>query len=263
MKIITDSGSLYSPEEGKKIGIEVLPLHVIADKKSYKEFVDIPTSSQPPIGETLELFEKYADEEVLVINMADGLSGTYQSTMAAKQSMEHNENIHVINSMTLCGPQKYLVDKAIQLKEKGLAIENIMKEIHKSIASEQSFLIPQDFDFLKRGGRLTPLAATIGGMLKIIPVMTKTKDGKRLEKFTMKKTLKGAIKEIIKYFQTMEVNENYRIYVSHAGVLEQAEAVIEQIQKCFEKVKIELLELSPAFIAQGGPGCIAIQAIRM
>ena len=61
----------------------------------------------------------------------------------------------------------------------------------------------------------------------------------------------------------MEVNENYRIYVSHAGVLEQAEAVIEQIQKCFEKVKIELLELSPAFIAQGGPGCIAIQAIRM
>ena len=138
-----------------------------------------------------------------------------------------------------------------------------MKEIHKSIASEQSFLIPQDFDFLKRGGRLTPLAATIGGMLKIIPVMTKTKDGKRLEKFTMKKTLKGAIKEIIKYFQTMEVNENYRIYVSHAGVLEQAEAVIEQIQKCFEKVKIELLELSPAFIAQGGPGCIAIQAIRM
>ena len=277
MKIITDSGSLYSPEEGKKIGIEVLPLHVIANKKSYKEFVDIqshefleivkaghiPTSSQPPIGETLELFEKYADEEVLVINMADGLSGTYQSTMAAKQSMEHNENIHVINSMTLCGPQKYLVDKAIQLKEKGLAIENIMKEIHKSIASEQSFLIPQDFDFLKRGGRLTPLAATIGGMLKIIPVMTKTKDGKRLEKFTMKKTLKGAIKEIIKYFQTMEVNENYRIYVSHAGVLEQAEAAIEQIQKCFEKVKIELLELSPAFIAQGGPGCIAIQAIRM
>lgn len=277
MKIITDSGSLYSPEEGKKIGIEVLPLYVIADKKSYKEFVDIqshefleivkaghiPSSSQPPIGETMEMFEKYSDEELLVINMADGLSGTYQSTMAAKQSMEHNENIHVINSMTLCGPQKYLVEKAVKLREKGMAIENIMKEIHKSIASEQSFLIPQDFDFLKRGGRLTPLAATVGGMLKIIPVMIKTKDGKRLEKFTMKKTLKGAIKEIIKNFQTMEVNENYKIYVSHAGVVEQAEAVIEQIQKCFEKVKIELLELSPAFIAQGGPGCIAIQAIRM
>lgn len=277
MKIITDSGSLFSPEQGQKLGIEVLPLHVILDKKSYKEYVDIqsdeflemvkaggiPSSSQPPIGETIEVFEKYPDEELLVINMADGLSGTYQSTVAAKQSVENADHIHVINSMTLCGPQKYLVEKAIKLKEQGLAIENIMKEIHKSIASERSFLIPQDFEFLKRGGRLTPLAATLGGMLKIIPVMMKTRDGKRLEKFTMKKTLKGAIKEIIKDFQSMEVNEEYKIYVSHAGVLEQAQAVKEQIQKSFEKVKIELLDLSPAFITQGGPGCIAIQTIRM
>lgn len=277
MRIITDSGSLFTPEQGEKLGIDVLPLHVIINKKSYKEFVDIqseeflemvkagniPSSSQPPIGETIQVFEKYLDEELLVINMADGLSGTYQSTVAAKQSVENSQNIHVINSMTLCGPQKYLVEKAIKLKEQGFAIENVMKEIHKTIASERSFLIPQDFEFLKRGGRLTPLAATVGGMLKIIPVMIKTKDGKRLEKFTMKKTLKGAIKEIIKDFQAMEVNENYKIYVSHAGVLEQAQAVKEQIQKSFEKVKIELLELSPVFITQGGPGCIAIQTIRM
>jgi len=277
MKIITDSGALYSPEQGRKLGIEVLPLHVILNKKSYKEYVDIqseeflemvkaggiPSSSQPPVGETMEVFEKYPNEELLVINMADGLSGTYQSTVAAKQNVENSQNIHVINSMTLCGPQKYLVEKAIRLKEQGLAIENIMKEIHKSIASERSFLIPQDFEFLKRGGRLTPLAATVGGMLKIIPVMMKTRDGKRLEKFTMKKTLKGAIKEIIKDFQSLEVNENYKIYVSHAGVLEQAQAVKEQIQKSFEKVKIELLDLSPVFITQGGPGCIAIQTIRM
>lgn len=277
MKIITDSGTLYSPEQGQEIGIDVLPLHVIVDKKSYKEYVDIqsdeflklvkdghiPSSSQPPIGETMEVLEKYPNEDILVISMADGLSGTYQSTVAAKQSMEHSDRIHVINSMTLCGPERCLVEKAVKLREKGLAIEHIMQEIHKCIATEKSFLIPQDFDFLKRGGRLTPLAATIGGMLKITPVMTKTKDGKRLEKFTMKKTFKGAIKEIIKEFQTMGVNEEYKIYVSHAGVLEQAQAVIEQIQKSFEKVKIELYELSPAFITQGGPGCIAVQTIKM
>lgn len=91
MKIITDSGALYSPQQGHEIGVEVLPLQVIVDKKSYSEFVDIqsdeflelvkaghiPSSSQPPIGETIEMFEKYPDEELLVINMSDGLSGTY------------------------------------------------------------------------------------------------------------------------------------------------------------------------------------------
>lgn len=276
MKIITDSGALYSPSQGAEIGIEVLPLNVIVDKKSYREFVDIqsdefiklvqkghvPSSSQPSIGETMEAFEKYADEDILVINMADGLSGTYQSTLGVKEGMDNNENIHVMNSRTLCGPQRYLVQKAVKLKEEGLSIDDIKKELHKSIASEKSFLIPQDFGFLKRGGRLTPLAATVGGMLRITPIMTTTKDAKRLEKYGMKKTFKSAIKEIIKFFQEMGVDENYMIYVTHGGVLEQAQSAVEQLATAFKNVTIELYELSPAFITQGGPGCIAIQTIR-
>lgn len=276
MKIITDSGALYSPSQGAEIGIEVLPLNVIVDKKSYREFVDIqsdefiklvqkghvPSSSQPSIGETMEAFEKYADEDILVINMADGLSGTYQSTLGVKEGMDNNENIHVMNSRTLCGPQRYLVQKAVKLKEEGLLIDDIKKELHKSIASEKSFLIPQDFGFLKRGGRLTPLAATVGGMLRITPIMTTTKDAKRLEKYGMKKTFKSAIKEIIKFFQEMGVDENYMIYVTHGGVLEQAQSAVEQLATAFKNVTIELYELSPAFITQGGPGCIAIQTIR-
>ena len=276
MKIITDTGSLYSPEEGKKIGIDVLPLNVMVDHKNYQEYVDIqssefieivkqghvPTSSQPAIGVTMEVFEKYPDEELLVINMADGLSGTYQSTLGVKESMDHPEHIHVMNSMTLCGPQRYLVEKAVRVRDEGLSLEDIKKELYKSIAGEVSFLIPQDFGFLKRGGRLTPLAATVGGMLRITPIMTKTKDAKRLEKFAMKKTFKSAIKEIIKYFQDNGINENYKIYISHAGVLEQAKSAMEQIRAVFENVAIEIYDLSPAFITQGGPGCIAIQTIR-
>ena len=194
--------------------------------------------------------------------MADGLSGTYQSTVSAKESVEHSENIHVINSMTLCGPQRYLVEKAVALREQGLDIHHIMKELHKSIACEKSFLIPQDFGFLKRGGRLTPLAATLGGMLKIIPIMTTTKDAKRLEKYAMKKTFKSAVKEIMKAFQELGVNEDFKIYVTHAGVLKQAQDVVKQLQTVFENTVIEMYDLSPAFIAQGGPGCVAVQAIR-
>ena len=276
MKIITDTGALLSPKEGEKIGVDVLPLNVIADKKSYKEYVDVtsqefldivkeghvPSSSQPSIGETMELFEKYPEEDILVINMADGLSGTYQSTVSAKESVENSENIHVINSMTLCGPQRYLVEKAVALREQGLDIHHIMKVLHKSIACEKSFLIPQDFGFLKRGGRLTPLAATLGGMLKITPIMTTTKDAKRLEKYAMKKTFKSAVKEIMKAFQELGVNEDFKIYVTHAGVLKQAQDVVKQLQTVFENTVIEMYDLSPVFIAQGGPGCIAVQAIR-
>lgn len=276
MRIVTDTGVMYSPEEGKKLGFDVLPLNVTVNGKTFREYVDIfseeyieiikeghiPMSSQPSVGTTLELFEELNGEETLVINMADGLSGTYQSTVGAKETIENNDNIHVINSMTLCGPQRYLVEKAVALRDAGKTLEEIKEEIYETMKTGKSFLIPSDFDFLKRGGRLTPLAATIGGMLKIVPVMTQTDDGRRLEKFAMKKTMKGAVKDVIADFIDRGVNENYIIYITHAGALEKAEKAAEQIKAGIPGVQIEILYLSPAFITQGGPGCVAIQCIK-
>ena len=276
MKIVTDTSTLYSPKEGKDLGIIVLPLSVTVNKQTWKEFAEIsskefvklvrdggiPTSSQPSVGETMEVFEN-EKEELLVISMADGLSGTYQSSVGARESIEDNEHIHCINSRTLCGPHRYMVNKAIKMKEEGKSFEEIKAEMLSLTEKHISFLIPSDFDFLKRGGRLTPVAATIGGLLKIVPVMTQTEDGRRLEKFAMKRTLKAAVSEICKKLEEFGVNEDYLISVSHADVEEQATEVMEWIKKKFPNTKIEILELSPAFITQGGPGCIAVQAIKL
>lgn len=275
IKIITDTSTLYNVEQGKKLDIDVLPLHVTINNKSYKEFIDIktdtfidliksghlPSTSQPSIGETIDLFESYPNEEILAICMADGLSGTYQSTVAAKQQTKHKDNIHVLNSKTLCGPHRHLVDVAIKLRKQGKPLHEIKEALHQRISSTRSFLIPQDFSFLERGGRLTPLAAKVGSMLKVIPIMCQTEDGTRLEKFGIKRTMKAAVDSIIKDFKSRGIDDSYIIYVSHAGVLKQADAIVKQIQEKFDNITISILELSPAFIGQGGPGCIAIQTI--
>lgn len=82
-KIITDSSTLYTVEEEKKLGFEALPLCVsIGDLEGrllqvdMKDFYDriekgqIPKSSQPPIGEVLELYEAYSGDEIIKIAMA-------------------------------------------------------------------------------------------------------------------------------------------------------------------------------------------------
>lgn len=276
MKIVTDTAALYTPTEGEKLGLKVFPLSVAINGKTYREFVDIgseeflkevragaiPTSSQPPVGEMIELFEE-EKEDLIVLSMADGLSGTYQSTVGARNSVKDNEHIHVLNTKTLCGPQHYLVSKALKMKEEGLDTQTIIEEMNRLIESSISFLIPSDFDFLKRGGRLTPLAATIGGMMKIIPVMIQSDDGRRIEKFAIKRTLKKGVDAIIEYLKSKEIDGEYIISISHAGVKEKAEEVMSQIQASLPDCKIELWDLSPAFITQGGPDCIAIQTIKM
>lgn len=274
VQIITDSSTLYSVEEAKAMGFEASPLCVSIgdfegrdlqlDMKEFYERIDrgeIPKSSQPPIGEVMDLYEKYSDTEIINIAMADGLSGTYQSACGAREMMDNKEKIHVINTKTLCVPHRYMVEKAQKMKEAGHTAKEILAWLEEATQKHESFLIPQDFAFLRRGGRLTPMAATLGSVLKIKPVMTQTPDGKKLDKFTIKRTMKAAVAAVIKHMKEKGVDARYIIHVSHANALNDAKKVIAQIKEAFEGAEVQMLDLGAAFVTQGGPQCVAIQYI--
>lgn len=257
------------------MGVTILPVYVAVGGKEYKDYEDIsseaflkmiekggiPSSSQPSIGDIIEVFEE-SEEEVLLLSVGDGLSGAYQNAVGAKNSIENNGYIHVIDTKTLAGPHRYLLKKAIKLREEGLQIDKIKEKLTESIESSLSFVIPSDFDFLKRSGRLTPIAAKIGGMIKIVPVMTQTVDKKRIETFAIKRSCRKAVEAISKHLKEIGVNEDYIISICHGGVLEKASSTLLQMKEYFHNVQFELFQLSPSLITHGGPGCVTIQVIK-
>lgn len=96
VEIITDSSVLYTEEDAKAAGFEAIPMCVhIGDmegrdlKIDMEEFYwriaegQVPRSSQPPIGDVAEAYERYPEAKILNIAIADGLSGTYQGACAA------------------------------------------------------------------------------------------------------------------------------------------------------------------------------------
>ena len=275
VKILTDSSPLYTPEEGRKLGFDVLPLCVsIADLDDRDLLVDMdvfygkiaegnhPRSSQPPVGEVMEAYEAYPEDVIINIAMADGLSGTYQSACGARESVGNKENITVFNSKTLCGPHRYMVEKAQKMVEEGKSAAEILAWLKYASEHHESFLIPQDFDFLRRGGRLTPMAAAFGSVLKLKPIMKQTDDGKKLDKFGMKRTMKAVVALIIEHLKKADLDSRHVLYVSHARVPEEAKKVVEQLKEAFPEVEYQILDLGAAFVTQGGPGCIAIQYIE-
>ena len=275
VRIVTDSSVLMTIEEGKELGVDVIPLCVnIGDMEGRDMAIDmddfyariqrkeVPRSSQPPIGDVVDIYEKYPEDEIINISMADGLSGTYQTACSAKEIVDNGENITVVNSKTLCGPHRYMVEKAQEMKLAGKNAKEILDWLHKIIEKTESFLIPQDFNFLKRGGRLTPMAAAFGSMLKLKPIMILTEDCKRLDKYAIKRTLSASVSAVIERMKAFGVNENHIVYVTHANVIEDAKKVVAQIKEAFANVEVKLSQLSPVFVTQGGPGCIAIQYIE-
>ena len=275
VQIITDSSTLYTPDEAKALGFESVPLCVnIGDFEGRDLLIDmddyydrirkggIPKSSQPPIGDVVDVYEKYEGHEIINISMADGLSGTYQSACSAKEMLEDGSKVTVINSKTLCGPHRYMVEKAQKMKEAGHSAKEIIEWLENIKEKSESFLIPQDFDFLRRGGRLTPVAAALGSVLKLKPIMTLTEDCKRLDKFAVKRTMKSAVDTVISHLKTRNLDSRHILYISHADALEDAKKIMAQMKEVFTELEVKILDLSPVFVAQGGPKCVAIQYIE-
>ena len=275
VQIITDSSTLYKPDEARALGFEAVPLCVnIGDFEGRDLLIDmddyydrirkggIPKSSQPPIGDVFEMYEKYKGDEIINISMADGLSGTYQSACSAKEMLDDSSNVTVVNSMTLCGPHRYMVEKAQEMKEKGYSAKEILDWLEYIKERTESFLIPQDFDFLRRGGRLTPVAAALGSVLKLKPIMTLTEDCKRLDKFAVKRTMKSAVDTVINHLKTKNLDSRHILYISHADALDDAKKIMAQMKETFTELEVKILDLSPVFVAQGGPKCVAIQYIE-
>lgn len=275
MHIVADTSTLCSPKEGKNMGITIIPACAIVDGETYKDYEDIsseeflhlieegkvPTTSQPAVGDVIDVLE-HIEDEVLYLSIGDGLSGAYQTAMGARNCVDNKENIHIVDTKTLAGPHKYMLKKAMMLKEKGYKAVEIVKELRKSIESSVSFVIPSDFEFLKRSGRLTPIAAKIGGIIKIVPVMTQTEDKTRIEPFAIKRTKKKAVEAIVEHLEKLGAGKEHLISIGHAGVKEQAQAVMDQMKERIHHAEFEIFQLPPTLITHGGPGCITIQMVE-
>lgn len=276
IRIISDSSSLYSEKKGQEKNITIASLTVHINGKNYREYEDIeteefiniineghmPTSSQPSIGHVVDMYNQYEEDEIINISMADGLSGTYNSACVARGMAENPERIHVINSETLCGPQKYLVDLAAALVEEGKECKEIVDEINKALKESKSYLIPHDFDYLVRGGRISSIVGKIGSAIKLVPVMTMSDDKKSLVKFTTKRTYKKAVQKIIEQMTEDGINSEHKLYIYHACNEDGAEEIKKIILSAIPDADIEVGLLGPAFTTQGGPGCISIQHIK-
>ena len=273
VRIVSDTSTMYSTAQARDAGFEVSALSVTIAGKSYREYDEIssdefvsiiqqghmPTSSQPAIGEVTALYEKYPDDEILNISMAMGLSGTYQSAVAAAELCDNADKITVINTRTLCGPHRYMVEQAAKMAAEGKSKDEILQWLEKRINSAKSYLVPADFDYLRRGGRLSPLVSYVGKAANLTPIMTQTDNGERLTVAGIRRGFPHAVKYICEALQKAGVGKGWQVQISHAGALDKAELAKKALQEVLPGAEILIYPLSPAFITQGGPGCVAVQ----
>ena len=200
IKIMADSTCDLSQEVLDQYDIQVAPLTVTMDGKTYRDKIDItadefysmmekldtpPTTGMPSPSSYLEIMNDAVakgHDEILCICMSSGTSGAYQSAVLAKDYFyeEHKDStvkIHVVDTKSMSHGSGWLIIKSARLREQGATFEELIEFNESYKINVKHFLTVDDLDHLIRSGRLSGVSAAIGKMLKLKPIMS-MRDGK-------------------------------------------------------------------------------------
>lgn len=189
MQIVTDSGTDVglSPEELADLNITIVPLTVTLDGKTYREGVDIqpaefydlldasenmPTTSQPSAGDFAEVYRRFAaqGEEILSIHMSSGLSGTYNSALAAAQMVPEAKITHY-DTKTLTAAAGWQVKAAARVIKAGGSVTEALALAKRIGDAAESIYTLNDLSYLIHGGRISHMKGLIASMLNLKPII--------------------------------------------------------------------------------------------
>lgn len=275
--VVTDSNSGITPDEAKKLAVEVIPMPFYIDEQMYYENIDLTQeqfyekltagcdikTSMPLVGDVTDKWDEFLKEndEIVYIPMSSGLSSSCET--AYMLSQDYDGKVQVVNNQRISVTMRQSVIDAKNLAEAGKNAAEI-KQILEDAKFESSIYIMVDtLNYLKKGGRITPAAAALGTLLKLKPVLQI--QGEKLDAFAKARTVKQAKSIMIdamksdfeKRFNNPDGSQ-INLEMAYTHDIAAAEAFKEEVQAAFPNNEIVMNPLSLSVSCHIGPGALAI-----
>ena len=276
--IATDTNSGITAMEGEKLGVFVLAMPVNLEETIHYEGIDITSeqlydamrqhrdvsTSQPSPGQLMELWDGILAkgyDEIVYIPMSSGLSGSCQS--AALFAQDYDGRVQVVDNHRISVTQKESVISALRLVEQGYDAGQIKDFLEKHAYDASIYITVDSMEYLKKGGRVTPAAATLATVLNLKPVLTI--QGDKLDAFAKVRGMKLAESKMIEAIHQdraerfKDVPES-RLLIETAGTLENGELAEhwrQQVQAEFPFAKVSYANLPCSIACHVGMNSVA------
>ncbi|QGQ48152.1 DegV family protein [Metabacillus sediminilitoris] len=271
--ILTDSTAYISEELREKYNIQMIPLSVNFGMDTYQEEVEItseqffakvrekedfPTTSQPPVGMFVELFEKLSLEfdAVISIHLSSGISGTYNGAATAGDMVD-NIDVYPFDSEISCMPQGFYAIEAAQLAQEGKTPEQILARLEEMQQSVRAYFMVDDLSNLQRGGRLSGAQALIGSLLQVKPILHF--ENKVIVPFEKIRTRKKALNRVYDLFHE-DAGENVpmKAVIIHGNRPDEAEKMKQDLGTRYPHVEFYISYFGPVIGTHLGEGAIGL-----
>lgn len=238
-RIIVDSGSSIKLDEREAYGVDILPIQLQMGEESFLDGVNLsteefysrlkdssqfPKTSLPSLEEAQKLVDSYIGQgdEVLIITISSGISGTYQ---AIKMLFDEYENVTVFDSKLAVAGIRILVQEAKKYENE--TMEFVVEKLNGLIPRIVIAAVPETLDYLLAGGRLSKSSWMLGKLLSIIPIIT-FNEGK-VDVLTKKRGLKQSKRALIDKIVEDKVDKSYGIVAAYTYNKGNVDSLIEML----------------------------------
>jgi DegV family protein with EDD domain len=275
VKIITDSTSDITAEEGAELGITVIPLTVMFGREAYLDRETIttdefyrrlttedvfPTTTQPPPSTYAEVYDKLADEtdEILVVTLSSKLSGTYQSAVSAIEMVQKKCRVEVIDSQMVAMGQGLVALAAASAAQQGAKLDELSDFVRGALKRSHWITYFDTLKYLAKGGRIGKAQGLLGSMLSIKPILT-VKEGE-IHPVTRLRSQAAGVEYLYNFVTSFQRIEE--LAVEHTTLPNEADRLAERFRASFPDVKVRRATVSPVLGTYGGPNAIAVTVLE-
>lgn len=274
---ITDTAALLEQSFIEKHNIHVLPLNIVFEEGAFKETIDMthdefyeklrrakvhPKTSQPPIGEMVQLYEDLKAQGydcAVAVHTSSELSGTYNSSQTASKLA--NFKVYSIDSKIGSYPMVKMLEVGKGMVEEGYDVEEVVAHIENMTNNSELSFIPSSLTQLHKSGRVSGTKAFLSNLLNI-KVVISFDEGKVVmkEKVRADKRAKNYVMELLR--KDMKIAEVPEVAVINCNNVKDAKTWREEILQEFPKLKVIVIPLSACVGVHSGEGTTGLSWVR-
>lgn len=225
----------------------------------------LPTTSQPSVGDFLAVYEPLVSGgfDIVSIHLSGGMSGTVGVAEAARAQLVEGGlapgRIIVLDSASAAAGTGMMAVAAANAAASGARVEQVAERA-QALRRELKVIFALDtIEFLRRGGRIGAASAWVGSTLRIKPILTIEST---VEPVARVRTWSRAFERLLSHLEQRRLDGHDRWVIQHGEAHAQVERLIDRGVEIFGRAPDFVSELGPVIGTHGGPGVLAVVAIR-
>ena len=281
LTFFTDTDTDFGLKEAAEYGCKLISMPYSYDGKTIYPYVDfeeydyhafydilrkgtLPTTSAISENDYINYFEPEfaAGNDILYAHFSAAMTVTFDVMNQAVEKLKAKYPERKFYSIDTKGITtiSYLIVREIgDLVKAGKTAEEIVAWSKTEIDHFAMYFFADDLKFFRRSGRVSGLAATMGGLIGLRPIIYMSSEGKMVSNGTEKGRVK-AMERLLKYVEDLGDDiKNHRIVVGHTDALDLAKQLGEMLKAKFgDDLNLEYVCTNPTAGSHCGPNGVGV-----